>query len=295
VTGAEGPATVARERLVADVVATVAEVPDVRWGVSIRRDGEPVVMIDPDAVLPSASMGKVLLLIAAAQALVSGAQAPDDPIALLPVDRVGDSGLWQYLPDRQLSWQAACVLVASVSDNSAANALLRTLGLDRVRAVSDELGMPLTRQDDLLRDVRTPEHPPAPSQARAGDLALLMDRLAVDDGPVASRVRSWLALGTDLSMVAGGFDLDPLAHADLPDGRWLINKTGTDAGIRADAGAFGRPGERWSYAVLAHWDAGSAGAGSGAVAAAVLAGMRRIGALLAASCPLSDPAPTVEP
>ena len=34
---------------------------------------------------------------------------------------------------------------------------------------------------------------------------------------------------------------------------------------------------------------------AGAVAAAVLAGMRRIGALLAASCPLSDPAPTVEP
>lgn len=294
-TGARGPATQARDRLAAGVAAAVAAVPVARWGVSIRCDGEQVVAIDPEAVLPSASMGKVLLLIAAAQALESGERAPDDLVELLPADRVADSGLWQYLPDRALSWQAACVLVASVSDNSAANALIRLLGLDRVRAVSDQLGIPLTRQEDVLRDVRTAQDPPSPSWSRAGDLALLLDRLADDDWPAGARVRSWLALGTDLSMVAGGFDLDPLAHADLPGGRWLISKTGTDAGVRADAGSFGRPGERWSYGVLAHWDADRAAATSPAIVGDVLASMRRIGELLAACCPVSDPAPTVEP
>ena len=75
-TDARGPATVARDRLVAGVAAAVAAVPAASWGVSIRCDGEQVVAIDPEAVLPSASMGKVLLLIAAAQALESGERAP---------------------------------------------------------------------------------------------------------------------------------------------------------------------------------------------------------------------------
>lgn len=285
-----GPATAPREHLAEGVAAAVAAVPEAHWGVSIRCDGEQVVALDPDGVLPSASMGKVLLLICAAAALASGEHAPADPIELLPIDRVGDSGLWQHLPDGRLSWEAACVLVAAVSDNSAANALLRVLGLDRVRAVSMDLGIPLTRQDDYLRDIRAPGHPPAPSWARAGDLALLMERLASAgaDWPEGARVRSWLSLGTDLSMVASGFDVDPLAHADLPAGRWMLNKTGSDAGVRADAGALGRPGESWSYAVMAHWSAERTDLVPG-----VLASMRRIGRLLGECCPLSDPAPTV--
>ncbi len=282
--------TFARERLAEGVVAAIDRVPEAVWGVSVRHDGEPILAIGSEVVLPSASMGKVLLLIAAAQALESGEHAPDDLVELLPSDRVADSGFWQHLPDRALSWQAACVLVASVSDNSAANALLRLLGLERVRAVSGQLGMPLTRQEDVLRDVRTLDHPPAPSWARAGDLALLMDRLAGEEWPTGARVRSWLELGADLSMVAGGFDVDPLAHAHLSRGRWLLNKTGTDPGVRADAGAFGRPGERWAYAVLAHW-----APERGDLVPGVLASMRRIGRLLGTCCPLSDPAPTFGP
>ena len=275
--------------LVDGIVAAIGRVPEATWAVSVRRAGEEIVAIHPDVVLPSASMGKVLVLIAAAQALDAGERGPDDPVELLPEDRVADSGLWQHLPERTLSWQAACVMVAAVSDNSAANALLRVLGLDRVRAVSDVLGIPLTRQEDMLRDVRTPDHPAAPSWSRAGDLARLMDLLASTDRPDLARVRTWLSLGTDLSLVASGFALDPLAHTDLPGGRWLLNKTGTDAGVRADAGAFGRPGERWSYAVLVHWPAQR-----GDLVPDVVASMRRIGELLAGACRLSDPPPTVD-
>ena len=283
--------TAARDRLADGLVAAVDRVPEATWGVSVRRDGEQVVAINPHVVLPSASMGKVLLLIAAAQALIDGEHRLDDSLELLPEDRVTDSGLWQHLPERVLSWQTACVLVAAVSDNCAANALIRVLGLDRVQAVSTDLGFPLTRQEDVLRDVRTGDHPTAPSWSRAGDLALLMERLgsAGDDWPEGGHVRSWLSLGVDLSMVASGFDVDPLAHAVLPRGRWLMNKTGTDAGVRADAGALGRPGEEWSYAVVAHW-----APERGDLVPGVMASMRGIGHLLAACCPLSDPAPTVE-
>jgi hypothetical protein len=55
------------------------------------------------------------------------------------------------------------------------------------------------------------------SWGTAGDLAALMSGLARGSvvSPAASaRVDSWLATGVDLSMVASGFDLDPLAHTD---------------------------------------------------------------------------------
>ena len=54
--------------------------------------------------------------------------------------------------------------------------------------------------------------------------------------PVSRRLRRWLSANTDLSMVASAFCLDPLAHFEPDRGIMLVNKTGTNAGVRADAG-----------------------------------------------------------
>lgn len=277
--------------LQADVDRVLLQCPGVAWSVQVRHRGEIVVDIDSGRVRPTASMGKVVVLWAAAQALVSGERAADEPVTVRPGDLVADSGLWQHLTERTLSWTSACVLVGAVSDNTAANVLIRELGLDRLRRVSEDLGVPETRQVDVLRDRRGPQHPAAPSWSRARDLADLMDRLARadDDAPVETLVRGWLALGADLSMVASAFDLDPLAHDRLPGGGFLFHKSGTDAGIRADAGAVGRSGERWSYGVLATWDPQD-----GSRVPAVLAAMRGIGRAVAQRHPLSDPPPSVE-
>jgi beta-lactamase class A len=273
--------SVHRSSLQQQVESVLARVPQVDWGVCIRHDGAEVVSWHADRVLPSASMGKVLLLLAAAHLLATGEREADEPLVLQDDDRVADSGLWQYLPERTLTWQGACVLVGAVSDNCAANALLREIGLPQVQQVSADLGLPLTVMADRLRDVRTADDPPAPSVARAQDLAVLLERLgdAGPDWPEGALVRSWLALNTDLSMVASAWALDPLAHAALPGG-WLINKTGTDVGVRADAGALASGAQRWSYAVLAHgesaeWDA------------PVVRAMRDIGALIAGRAPLA--------
>ena len=56
---------------------------------------------------------------------------------------------------------------------------------------------------------------------------------------VSSQVLGWLATGVDLSMVGAAFGLDPLAHAVPDRGISLHNKTGTDAGVRADVGLVG--------------------------------------------------------
>jgi beta-lactamase class A len=51
-------------------------------------------------------------------------------------------------------------------------------------------------------------------------------------------------------MVASALGLDPLAHVRPDRGVLLRNKTGTDAGVRADAGLLGG----LAYAVLARFD-----------------------------------------
>jgi beta-lactamase class A len=95
--------------------------------------------------------------------------------------------------------------------------------------------------------------PPALSTATAAELSSLFAGLAAGDA-VGETVLAWLALGADLSMVAAGLGLDPLAHVHRDRGLELRNKTGTDAGVRADAGLLAGPAGAVAYAVLARFD-----------------------------------------
>jgi beta-lactamase class A len=54
-------------------------------------------------------------------------------------------------------------------------------------------------------------------------------------------------------MVGSAFGLDPLAHREADRGITLWNKTGTDAGVRADVGVVHGPRRALAYAVLAEW------------------------------------------
>jgi len=149
------------------------------------------------------------------------------------------------------------VLVGSVSDNLATNVLLRHVGLDAVAQVGPRLGAPTARLLDRVRDVRTPADPPYLSEASAADLARIAGLLAADDSLAWALVRRWLAPGVDLSMVAGDLGLDPLAHVDGDRGLRLLNKTGTDVGVRADVGILGVRGRVLAYAVVASWAPGA--------------------------------------
>lgn len=227
---------------------------DARWSIQVLRDGRVVADVSSGVVLATASLGKVFLLCAVAKELQAGALSVDDVIPLPSSGVVGDSGLWRWMGGDPLSLDAACVLVAAVSDNNATNALLDLVGIDRVRAATAALGVTDSGLLDRIRDARGPQDPWAPSAGCAADYARVLDAIASD--PTWSRVRGWLALNVDLSMVASAFDLDPLAHAELQGG-WFVNKTGWDVGVRADAGSFAFDGSRWSYAVLANWSTGA--------------------------------------
>jgi beta-lactamase class A len=255
-----------------------AELRGTEWSVLVRRLGydEPLLAHGPERLLPTASVGKVFLLVEVAERVVAGTLDPDAEVDRAATQPVADSGLLQHLTIQSLAVRDLAVLVASVSDNWATNLLLDLVGLDSVQARARALAPRGSTLHDRVRDVRGPETPKTLSSGCAADwvevLTGLHQRRHTD--PAADLVLGWLATSVDLSMVASAFGLDPLAHAEDPR-TTLRNKTGTDAGVRADVGLVERGGEAFAYAALCRWDPTEAD-----LSLPVLAGMRRIGELV---------------
>ncbi|MET3803516.1 beta-lactamase class A [Nakamurella sp. UYEF19] len=231
----------------------------VRWSISLRDADSDAVLLEENAdeVLKTASIGKILLLFRIAELLERGDLTPDEPLTRTPDDAVADSGIWQYLGVDALSVGDLCELVGMTSDNLATNVLLRRVGLAGVASSAARRGMTVTALHDRVRDVRGPQHPATLSTGSAAELAGLMAALhrGVRAGDtVSGHVYGWLGKGMDLSQVASGWGLDPLAHLGENLGLSVVNKTGTDSGVRAEIGLLTTPSRTVAYAVLANWD-----------------------------------------
>jgi beta-lactamase class A len=239
--------------------AFLAQLPrGITWSVDVRHHASPapLLQVGQNQVCATASIGKLLLLIAAAEALEAGDLHPDRPCARSRLAPVADSGLWQHLRTDAVTVADLCVLVGATSDNVATNALITVVGLDAANAVGARLGLVHTLLCDIVRETRPPDVPPALSTGTAAELRLLMDELDRGDRidrAAAVRVIGWLSNNCDLSMVASAFGLDPLAHADIDRGIRLWNKTGTNHGVRCDVGLVRSGFSAVSYAVLANW------------------------------------------
>ena len=253
--------------------------PGTRWSIAAGPvDGSAELVVEPDLLLPTASVAKVFLLVELAARLEAGSLAPDQPVDRRAVAPVADSGLWQHLLTDVLPLADAAQLVGSVSDNWATNALLELVGLDAVQERARSLCPGGSTLLDLVRDRRAPEHPPTLSQGCASDWFAVMSALATGDGlgrTLSLRVLEWLRHGVDLSMVPSGLGLDPLAHAEVDRDLRVFSKTGTSEGVRADVGVVMGPTDTWAYAAIASWDPSE-----GDRRDEVLATMRELGALV---------------
>lgn len=220
--------------------------------------GERVLSIDDRIVLPTASVGKVLLLIEVAARLSTQQEELDAPtLDRTETDAVGDAGLWRHLQSRALPLADVATLVGATSDNVATNVLLRTVGLAVVRERTERLGLQRTALLDLARDTRGPDDAPQLSVGSAAELAWLFAALArgeIVDAATSARVLGWLSLNTDLSMVASAFGIDPLAHRDADHGMQLVNKTGAATGVRSEVGVLRGPRRGIAYAVSVQFE-----------------------------------------
>lgn len=227
--------------------------PDLSVHVVDADSGDVLVSEGADRALRTASVAKVLVLTALAEALESGAVGRDELLDRTTTPRVADSGLWQHLSADALPVVDVAVLVGSVSDNWATNVLLERLGLDAVQAVADREGLAGTRLWDVVRDRRGPHDPPTLSTGTAADWCTAFARLHAGEwvSPgVSASVLGWLAPGVDHSLVAAPFALDPLVAAD--HGFRVVNKTGADDDVRCDTGLVLGGRRVVAYAVLAN-------------------------------------------
>jgi len=255
---------------------------NISWSVFVvpldEPNAQPWLAQSQDTVLKTASVGKLLLLGEVARRMDAGELAADHRVTRDGARFVRDSGLWHTLDQRDLTVTDACRLVGAVSDNLATNVLLDLVGLDSVAAYRDSIAVaPMELLDYVsgeARDLSVPGTPPTLSRASAASLVGYLRRLY--DGTVSPRVEEWMSLSTDLSMVASAFLADPLAHNAIDEDAHplLINKTGTDDGIRADVGIV-RGGDRAvGYAAIANWPTDDSAPGLHSV----MERMRRIGA-----------------
>jgi len=255
---------------------------EAEWSISVidRVSGTTLAELDPDVRVSTASIGKLIALVELAERVSCGEAALQTVVGRIEADRVADSGLWQHLVADELCLADVAMLIGAVSDNLATNVLLRYLGLDAVQRRGRLLGLEASQLHDRVRDQRTADDPPRLSSGTARELARLMRGLTLDEGAplspgVGGLVLSWLVPSTDLSMVAGAFGLDPLAHAVRDRGIRLWNKTGTNVGVRADVGIAEGPELQVAYAVLVNWS--DAATLSDRSRDDVLDGMRQIG------------------
>ena len=247
------------EAAVADFARTFAALGNVAYeGAQVSakavdvETGQVLVAIDDRIVLPTASIGKVLLLIEISARLTGRDDAGYGILDKTPRDLVGDSGVWQHLQAPSLPVADLATLIGATSDNLATNVLLRQVGLDAVRTRAESLGLMSTALLDHVRDTRGPDDAPQLSVGSAAELSWLFAALArgeIVDPLTSGRVLGWLSLNTDLSMVASAFGLDPLSHRGPDHHTQVINKTGTDLGVRAEVGVLRGSRASVAYAV----------------------------------------------
>lgn len=228
------------------------------WSVVVRAVGQdvPLLSIGPSRVLRTASVAKLFLLVEVAAQLESGRLSPGELLDRSTVAPVFDSGLWHRMTVDALPVVDVAALVGAVSDNWATNVLLNRVGLAAVQGRAASLGYVDSALLDCVRDERTAAHPETLSVGTSNDWARFMSELAagriVSPG-VSDQVVEWMTASCDHSMVASAFGLDPLAHWEPDLGIMVRNKTGTDAGVRADVGLV-QGASQLAYAAIVNWD-----------------------------------------
>ena len=109
----------------------VRDVDDDHVEVDLGAD-EPVVL---------ASVVKVLLAVEYARQVVAGQLEPTERVRVRAADRLGGLGTAACLDEVDISWRDLAMFAMSMSDNTAADLLLRRVGLDTVQLLGAELGL----------------------------------------------------------------------------------------------------------------------------------------------------------
>jgi beta-lactamase class A len=226
----------------AEVQRAARQILDEAGGTSamvILQPGKPpIVALNPTQVMPSASLYKLGVMAATYQALDKGAVAAEQRVTITQdeVDFYGDAPATPA--GTVLAVHEALEHMITVSDNSAAGALIDLVGADAVNAAFLANGMAqshLGSGPDI--------EPRTIAETTATDQVAFYQRLL--DGQVVSRAAS-----EDMLALLKAQQENDRLPAELPAGTVVAHKTGELDGVRNDSGVIFTPNGPIICAVL---------------------------------------------
>ncbi|MEO8337600.1 MAG: serine hydrolase [bacterium] len=200
-----------------------------------------------DETFPTASLIKVSVLVTVYDLVERGMLGLDDPLTVLKIDKVGGSGLLQFMHDNAtVTVHDAAWLMTTISDNTATNLLLDRIIIRRVWDKMEKLGLMHTKvhSKSFLR-----------SASVAMDSSVKYG-LGVTTPSEMARLFALMSEGKAVSPKADSAMLDILAHNENFEklqrfvvGLDVPHKTGETNQVRTECGLF--PLEsRIAYCVL---------------------------------------------
>ena len=186
-----------------------------------------------DRIAVPASLYKLGVLVEAFRQIEAGQLRLDETLRLLPVDWAPGAGILQGRIGTQVTITDALRLMIGISDNTAAHAIVRRIGVDRMNANNQRLGLSNTRYyiDDR------------PDTTTAADMARLLSLLAT------GRLAGVDATGQMLDLLQ---QVQPAAWLPrgVPSTIAVAHKSGQLDAVRNDAGIVFGPTGRYVVVVL---------------------------------------------
>ncbi len=192
----------------------------------------PLVAINVTTQFPAASIIKLWIMVIVFRAFDAGELMPSFQVPIAEHDIVGGSETFGSASPGQTASLARLVkAMIQQSDNTAANALTRYLGFERINREIERAGFRATRMQRYFMYFPSVHD----NLTTAGDVGELLVRIARgargETGGIASNVSCRAMVRTLL----GQEDREKIAPG-LPAGTPLANKTGELPGVRHDAG-----------------------------------------------------------
>ena len=189
--------------------------------------------VNGDRIAAPASLYKIGVLVEAFRQIEAGLLRLDETLRLLPIDWAPGAGILQGRIGTQVTITDALRLMIGISDNTAAHAIVRRIGVDRVNANNQRLGLSNTRYyiDDR------------PDTTTAADMARLLSLLAT------GRLAGVEATGQMLDLLQ---QVQPAAWLPrgVPPTIAVAHKSGQLDAVRNDAGIVFGPTGRYVVVVL---------------------------------------------
>ncbi len=206
---------------------------DLHTGATADRHG--------NVIVPSASTRKIAILMTALQGVHSGDFSLDQPVTITAKYQNTTSGCFQHFqPGFTIQFQDALVMMIIVSDNACTGTIAEMVGLDRVNALCQSIGMRGTAHRHGMPPAGlTRDHPVEATNATTpADVGLLLECILAGtrDAEAAERLGCTTAL-CQLGMdILSWQKLNARMPALLPTGTKVAHKTGTGARNYNDAG-----------------------------------------------------------